>query len=215
MMNFFRQPTPEELFKKWRTSIRGQERTIDRQIRGIEAEERKVKLSIKQVAKRNDVKSCRILAKEIVRSRKHKERLHTSKAQLNSVMMQLQHQTAMAKMAGSLQKSAEVMKLVNKLIKLPEISAAMMEMSKELTKIGIIEEMMEDTLEGLDPEDLEDDAEEEVSKVLFEITDGLFGDVQKVQDIPVKSEIKASDKATEQEDEDWEGMQARLSALRS
>jgi len=173
-MNFFRQPTPDELFRKWRTSIRSQERTLDRQIRGIDAEERKAKQTVKQVAKRNDIKSCRILAKEIVRARKHKERLYTSKAQLNSVMMQLQHQTAMTKMAGTLQKSAEVMKLVNNLVKLPEISAAMMEMSKELTKSGIIEEMMDDTLEGLDPEEIEDEADEEVNKVLYEMTDGNY-----------------------------------------
>lgn len=78
--------------KKWQQDIRAQNRGIERQIRSIEREEAKVKASIKQVAKRGDTKSCKSLAKELVRSRKHKDRLYTSKAQLNSVSMQLTHQ---------------------------------------------------------------------------------------------------------------------------
>lgn len=42
---------------------------------------------------------------------------------------------AMAKVTGSLQKSTEIMKLSNQLIKLPQISAAMREMSMEMTKV--------------------------------------------------------------------------------
>jgi charged multivesicular body protein 3 len=78
--------------KKWRQTIRTQERELDKQIRGIETEEVKVKRNIKQAAKRKDTASCKLLAKEILRSRKAKDRLYTSKAQLNSLVMQLQQQ---------------------------------------------------------------------------------------------------------------------------
>lgn len=78
--------------KKWRQEIRTQQRGIDRQIRAIDAEEVKVRKSIKQVAKKGDVKSCKMLAKELIRSQKHKDRLYTSKAQMNSIIMQLEHQ---------------------------------------------------------------------------------------------------------------------------
>jgi charged multivesicular body protein 3 len=52
----------------------------------------KVKRSLKEAAKKGDKTVCTMLAKEIVRSRKAKDRLHTSKAQMNSVVMQLQQQ---------------------------------------------------------------------------------------------------------------------------
>jgi charged multivesicular body protein 3 len=78
--------------KKWKQSIRAQERELDKQLRGIDTEETKVKRTIKAAAKRNDTASCKILAKEIIRSRKAKDRIHTSKAQLNSLSMQLQQQ---------------------------------------------------------------------------------------------------------------------------
>ena len=59
---------------------------------GIQREEDKVKRSIKAAAKRGDVSNAKTLAKEIVRSRKVVNRLHTSKAQMNSVMMQMENQ---------------------------------------------------------------------------------------------------------------------------
>lgn len=47
---------------------------------------------MKQLAAKGDVKSARILAKEVVRSNKQKDRLHVSKARLGSIGVQLQHQ---------------------------------------------------------------------------------------------------------------------------
>lgn len=41
------------------------------------------------------------------------------------------------KVTGTLQKSTEIMKLSNALVKLPQISREMREMSMEMTKVGI------------------------------------------------------------------------------
>lgn len=110
IQRFFGKKTPDELVsrfqvikkvtkaynnlqvKKWRQEIRSQQRGIQRQIQAIDNEEAKVKRSIKQVAKKGDVKNCRMLAKELIRSQRHKNRLYTSKAQMNSIIMQLEHQ---------------------------------------------------------------------------------------------------------------------------
>lgn len=59
---------------------------------GIMREEEKVKRSLKDAAKKNDKDTCRILAKELVRSRKAVGKLHGSKAHLNSVQMQMRNQ---------------------------------------------------------------------------------------------------------------------------
>lgn len=37
---------------------------------------------------------------------------------------------------------------------------------------GLIEEMMDDTFESLEDDDLEEEADKEVDKILFEITNG-------------------------------------------
>ncbi|ORY06071.1 charged multivesicular body protein 3 [Basidiobolus meristosporus CBS 931.73] len=203
-----RPPPPEEMVRKWRQSIRAQERTLDRQIRGIESEEVKIKRSMKQLAKKKDITNCKMLAKELVRSRKQKDRIHTSKAQLNSILMQLQQQLATLKVAGSLQKSTEVMTLVNRLVKLPEISQTMETMAMEMTKAGIMEEMIGDTLDAFEDEDIEEEADEEVNKVLFQVTEGLLGEATPVG-APLQSE------AEPEEEPELDEMQARLSALRA
>lgn len=56
---------------------------------------------MKQLAKKGDVKSARILAKEVVRSERQKDRLSVSKARLGSIGTQLQQQLGMLVVASS------------------------------------------------------------------------------------------------------------------
>ncbi|KAG1779356.1 hypothetical protein EV702DRAFT_938992, partial [Suillus placidus] len=77
----------------------------------------------------------------------------------------------MVKVTGSLQKSTETM-LSNSLVKLPQISQVIWEMSIELTKAGIMEEILEDTLQMDKDEEIEEEADAEVDKVLFDLTNG-------------------------------------------
>jgi hypothetical protein len=51
-----------------------------------------VRQTIKQLAKKGDNKSARILAREVVRSNKQKDRLSVSKARLGSIGTQLSQQ---------------------------------------------------------------------------------------------------------------------------
>jgi len=73
----------------------------------IEREEKKVKLEVKQVAKRNDAKSARILAKQIVQSRKAKERLYATKAELHSMSLLLTQQLGTVPSLSTKERRAE------------------------------------------------------------------------------------------------------------
>jgi charged multivesicular body protein 3 len=42
----------------------------------------------------------------------------------------------MVKVTGAFQKSSEIMKMTNQLVKLPQLSATMREMSMEMMKVG-------------------------------------------------------------------------------
>lgn len=155
------------------------------------------------------MKNAKLLAKEVVRSNKQKDRLYVSKARLGSINQQLQEQLAIIKITGSVQKSTEIMKLSNQLIKLPQISAIMREMSMEMTKAGIMEEMLEDTLESVDEDpELEEEAEEEVDRVLFEITDGKLGVAGAGKELPT-----LNDEEEVANDADMARMQAQLNSL--
>lgn len=211
-------PDPKEQVKEWSKNIRKEDNKLSRQINAIQREEAKVKRSLKEAAKKGDKDVCLILAKEVVNSRKAINRIHVTKANLNSVQMQMKSQLAIIRVAGAMESSAEVMKSMQALIKIPEIQQTMQEMSREMMKAGIIEEMLEDTMSGLDdPEELEDAAQEEVDKVLFELTAGALGEAPDVmtETLPAGPSKVQEKEESEPEEEDMEEMQSRLQALRS
>jgi len=196
--------TPEEHVKKWKRELKKEDRNLDRNIRSIDLEEQKVKASIKQLAKKGDkqnMESAKVLAKELIHSRKAKENIYKSKAQLNSVSMQLQQNLAMMKVAGVMQKSTQVMAAMNGLIKIPQLNQVMMTMAREMEKAGLIEEMMGDIV--ADDDEIEEAADEEVNKILEEITMG------------VKAAPVARGELPKQEKEGMEDLEARLGALKA
>ena len=123
----------------------------------------------------------------------------------------------MVKVSGAFQQSTEVMKAMQSLVKVDTIRNNMMAMSKELTKMGMMEEMMEETMDDvLDDEDLDDeDTQTEIDKVLAEITQGVVGSLPQAEDsaLPQVSVPGTSREEEESEDED-EDMEKRLAALR-
>ncbi|XP_076014619.1 charged multivesicular body protein 3 [Genypterus blacodes] len=209
---------PKDLINEWSSKIRKEMRMIDRQIRDIQREQEKVKRSIKDAAKKGQKDVCVVLAKELVQSKRAVAKLYTSKAQMNSVLLSMKNQLSVLRVAGALQKSTEVMKAMQNLVKIPEIQATMRDLSKEMMKAGIIEDMLEDTFESMeDGEDMEEAAEAEIDKILFDITAGALGKApSKVTDALPEMEPAGATAASEDEsEEDIEEMQSRLAALRS
>jgi charged multivesicular body protein 3 len=119
---------------------------------------------------------------------------------------------AVLKISGTLEKSTEILKLSNALIKLPELNKTMMAMSSEMLKAGLISEMVDDAMEGLDEDDeLEDEADEEVERVLFEITDGKLG--EGAGKLPTLNRPQPTREETMAEEEETAKMQRELNAL--
>ncbi|KAL4613234.1 charged multivesicular body protein 3 [Arapaima gigas] len=209
---------PKDLVNEWSLKIRKEMRVIDRQIRDIQREEEKVKRSIKDAAKKGQRDVCVILAKEMIQSKRAVGKLYASKAHMNSVLLSMKNQLSVLRVAGSLQKSTDVMKAMQSLVKIPEIQATMRELSKEMMKAGIIEEMLEDTFESMeDEEGMEEAAEAEVDKILFDITAGALGKApSKVTDaLPETEPTIVVETSEDDAEEDLEEMQSRLAALRS
>lgn len=107
---------PKEQVGEWTKQIRGEQRELTRQIRDIERSEAKVKTQIKQAAKKNQMDVCKILAKELVQSRRAVTKLHVMSAEMNSLTMKMKEQLAQVRMTGAIQQSAAVMSSVNKLM---------------------------------------------------------------------------------------------------
>ena len=157
----------------------------------------------------------RTFAKELIRIRKQSNRLSTSKAQLQSVQMQVNEAFSVRKIEGSIKASTGIMKDVNTLVRLPELTGTMRELSQELMKAGIIEEMVGDSLPDDDLMEGEDEeADAEVDKVLGEILQGKLG-VAKVDQKLVEEEQAAEEEDLEDQEATLEQMRGRLEALKS
>lgn len=131
--------------------------------------------------------------------------------------MQVNEAFSVRKIEGSLKASTGIMKAVNSLVRLPELMGTMRELSQELVKAGIIEEMVGDSLPDdqlLEGED--DEAEAEVDKVLGEILEGKLAKA-KVADLPVEEEAVAPEPEEDLEDQEitLAQMRGRLEALKS
>lgn len=201
--------------------IRQNQRALDRDIMRLKNLDNKTRQFIVQASKRAQrnpsqakqaAAETRTFARELIRVRKQHARLTTSKAQLESVRMQVEEAFAVRNIEGSLKASTGIMRDVNSLVKLPELTGTMRELSQELMKAGVIEEMVGDMIPDNElVEDEEEEAETEVDKVL--------GEVLKTPGLP---ETKLPDTAPVEEDavdEDPEAtlaqMRGRLEALKS
>ena len=158
----------------------------------------------------------RILAKEIVSSRRTVSRLHENKAQMNSVSMMLTEQLATVRSVGHLEKSTEVLSAMNGLVKNVQVRDSMREMSKEMAKSGLIEEMVNDALEDINGvDDLEGETDAEVNKILAE----LAGEQLVHMPASEKTVVAPQETPRQLEKEDpgvtVDDLQARLDAIRA
>ncbi len=209
--------------QKCNAIIRKNVRGLDRDITQLRVLDQKTKKLILDASKRGQknpsqakqaAQETRTFARELIRVRKQSARLATSKAQLQSVQMQVNEAFSVRKIEGSLKASTGIMKDVNTLVRLPELTGTMRELSQELMKAGIIEEMVGDVIpdaELLEGEDQE--AELEVDKVLGEVLHGKLGKVVAAEERlpqPVEEEEDSED-----QEATLEQMRGRLEALKS
>lgn len=217
------QKSPKDQCREWTSKLRKQGYLLDREVRKIETEELKIQRDLKAAAKKNDKDVCFILAKELIRSKKAKGRLHAAKSQINSISMIIQEQMATVKMAGSLQQSTEVMKSMQNLVSVQNISTTMQDLSREMMKTGIIGEMMDEAVEeAIDEDPIDEEAQAEVDKIMSELnvdTGAKLANAPStrpaVAEQNMKEQASISKETTAEEEEDMIKMQRRLEMLKS
>ncbi|KAJ4461761.1 putative charged multivesicular body protein 3 [Paratrimastix pyriformis] len=201
----------QDAARQWKLNLKGEERKLDRQIHAIELEEMKAKKAVKDCAKRHDLDSARILARELVNSRKAKERFLITKTQINSTIMAISHQMASMRVAGAISKSTEVMQAMNRLMRLPELGETARQLSQEMMKAGLIEETISDAMESVAPVN-EAEADAEVDRALAEVIGGIVDQAAPVR-TPLPAQAQAAAEAPAESEESQ--VRARLQALRS
>ena len=163
----------DQQIDKWIKELNHESRTITRSITQAERAQVGTKNQIRKMMREGgqDV-NVRTLARSIVFSRKQVSKLYCTQAHLSSAIQTIRHHKVQLKMARTMKLCSDATRTMNQLISIPELRQTAINLSKEMFRAGMIEELMDDALASVDDTDedqLEEDADQEVASVLEEL----------------------------------------------
>ncbi|KAG0743169.1 hypothetical protein G6F35_014182 [Rhizopus arrhizus] len=177
------------MLKQHQRALAKAQRELDREREKLERQEKKLIADIKKSAKENQMGACKVMAKDLVRTRRNVQKFYQMKTQLQAVGLRIQTLRSSQQMAEALKGATKAMGSMNRQMNLPKIQQIMMQFERENEMMDMKDEMMGDAIDDAFEED-EDEAESDeiVNKVLDEI--GIHFD-QELGEIPTS--IKQSE----------------------
>merc|ERR1719167_1596549 len=136
----------------------------------IQDREKKIIMEIKKMAKQGQMDSVKIMAKDLVRTRRYVKKFMLMKANIQAVSLKIQTLKSQNAMAQAMKGVTKAMQKMNKQMKLPEIQKIMMEFEKQTEVMDMKEEMMSDAIDdAMGDEDDEEESDAIVTQVLDEL----------------------------------------------
>jgi charged multivesicular body protein 2A len=170
MGNFGSKKTPEEMLKENKRMIRKATRELERETRSLERQEKQLIQNIKKSAKEGQMGPVKIMAKDLVRTKKYISKFNMMSSQLQAVGLKLQSAKSMDAMSGAMRGVTVAMISMNKQMNIPQMQRIMQQFAMENERMDMTEEMMSDTIDDVMTEEGDEEEEDEViSKVLDEI----------------------------------------------
>ncbi|CAI2298408.1 unnamed protein product [Caenorhabditis sp. 36 PRJEB53466] len=208
-MNLFSKPDPKELERANKKELRRTNRDLESDRRQMERREKELEMEIKKLAAKGHNDAARHLAKQLVQLRNQRTKSVGMSARISGVQAQNAHMQSMAKMGSAMGTTVKTMKAMNAQMPLEKVAQNMREFQMAQEKMGLTEEMMNDTLDSI--LDAPGDAEEQdaiVAQVLDEIGIEMNSKLANVPQLPTK--IGSSAPASSLDD-----LEAQLAKLRS
>ncbi|KAJ7632375.1 vacuolar sorting protein DID4 [Roridomyces roridus] len=168
---FGRTVTPAERLRQHQRSLVKAQRELERERKKLEASEKKLIADIKKSAKDGQLNACKVMAKDLVRTRRYVHKFYQMSTQLQAVSLRIQTLRSNQQMADAMRGATRAMASMNRGLNLPGIQRIMTEFEKESATMDMKEEMMSDAVD--DVMDEEEDEEEEGDKILKEVLDEI------------------------------------------
>ena len=143
---FGRKMTPDEMLRKNQRALNKAMRELDRERMKMEQQEKKIIADIKKMAKQGQMDAVKIMAKDLVRTRRYVKKFMLMRANIQAVSLKIQTLKSQNAMAQAMKGVTKAMGNMNKQMKLPEIQKIMMEFEKQSEIMDMKEEMMSDTI---------------------------------------------------------------------
>lgn len=211
---FGRRKTPEEMLRANQRALNKAMRDLDRERAKMEQQEKKIINDIKKMAKDNQMDAVKIMAKDLVRTRRYVKKFILMRANIQAVSLKIQTLRSQNAMANAMKGVTKAMQNMNKQLNLPQIQKIMQEFEKQSEMMDMKEEMINDTIDDAmgDEED-----EEEGDAIVAQILDELGLDLtDKLKELPSTGGTLSTGQTTDKQplaDVDAD-LQARLENLR-
>merc|ERR1719367_1900274 len=173
------------------------------------------------MAKQGQMDAVKIMAKDLVRTRRYVKKFMLMRANIQAVSLKIQTLKSQSAMAQAMKGVTKAMGNMNKQMKMPEIQKIMMKFEKQSEIMDMKGEMMEDAIDDvMGDEDEEEESDAIVNQVLDEL--GLQLN-DKLGDAPIGTGTLASTGAAKNKTavaaggadaDDDADLQARLDDLR-
>eukprot|EP01147_Barroeca_monosierra_P008647 gene8647-10299_t len=206
---FGRKKTPEEMMKENQRLLKRSMRDLDRERTNLERQEKKTLADIKKAARSGQVDAAKIMAKDVVRTRRFQKKMIMMKTQIQAVSLKIQTMKASNSMAKAMAGVTKAMSRMNKTMNIPALQKIMMEFEKQSEMMDMKQEMMDDAVDDVMGEE-EDDEESDllVNQVFDEL--GLSLDTE-MGETPIS---KAEPASQANKDDSEQDLLSRLDQLR-
>ncbi|RWS27725.1 hypothetical protein B4U80_02324 [Leptotrombidium deliense] len=212
---FGRKKTPEELLRQNQRMLNKAIRDLERERMKMEGQEKKLIADIKKMAKENQMDAVKVMAMDLVRTRRYIKKFILMKTNIQAVSLKVQTLRSQNAMAMAMKGVTRALQSMNRQMNLPQIQKIMQEFEKQSEIMDMKEDMMNDVIDdAIGDEGDEEETDAIVSQVLDEIGINLS---EKLSELPESSGSLAAGQANRGQavaanaDDD---LQARLDNLR-
>uniref|UniRef100_A0A9J2Q782 Charged multivesicular body protein 2a n=2 Tax=Ascaris TaxID=6251 RepID=A0A9J2Q782_ASCLU len=167
---FGRRKTPAEMLRQNQRALNKAMRELDRERSRLEMQEKKIIADIKKMARMNQMDSVKVMAKDLVRTRRYVKKFIMMKANIQAVSLKVQTLKSQDAMAQAMKGVTRAMQSMNKQLNLPQIQKIMMEFERQSEIMDMKEEMMGEAIDdAIADEGDEEESEAIVAQVLDEL----------------------------------------------
>ncbi|VDO34476.1 unnamed protein product [Onchocerca flexuosa] len=159
---FGRKKTPAEMLRQNQRALNKAMRELDRERSRLEMQEKKIIADIKKMAKMNQMDSVKVMAKDLVRTRRHIKKFIMMKANIQAVSLRVQTLKSQDAMAQAMKGVTRAMQNMNRQLNLPQIQKIMMEFERQSEIMDMKEEMMGEAVDDA----IADEADEEETEAI-------------------------------------------------
>ncbi|NXT91526.1 CHM2A protein, partial [Anhinga rufa] len=111
---FGRRKTPEELLRQNQRALARAMRELDRERQKLETQEKKIIVDIKKMAKQGQMDAVKIMAKDLVRTRRYVKKFITMRANVQAVSLKIQTLKSNNSMAQAMKGVTKAMATMNR-----------------------------------------------------------------------------------------------------